>query len=93
MSCLVIAVLLVGCHLTQQQEAVDVCNAYCKCVEADLPGVQRTCVERDCLPQLPPVTEACLDCVFTHDRTCSDLTATCTQLCLRTAMPRFGESP
>lgn len=74
---------LAGCHLTPQQEAEDVCTAYCKCAAPNFPGEQRTCIEQQCLPQLPPVKPECLDCVFSHDQTCTDLATQCDSLCLR----------
>lgn len=76
-----------GCHLTTDQEAEDVCTVYCKCAVADLPDAQRTCVEQTCVPTLPTVTDACLDCVFAHDEACSDLLDTCTQLCIPNPTP------
>ncbi len=80
---LLVAGLLAGCHQTPQEKSQDVCDAYCDCVNPGAPpAVFDQCVAQQCLPQLPPVTDQCLNCVFAHDQVCTDLYAQCTNLCL-----------
>jgi len=51
------------------------------------PASVQSCIDNDCLPALPPVSDACLSCVYEHESTCSGLEATCTSLCLRSPQP------
>ena len=88
---LLVAGLLVGCHQTAEEKAQDVCDAYCDCVDPGaLPAVFDQCVTQQCLPQLPPVSDDCLSCVFTNDQVCTDLFSQCTNECFSTQTPRFG---
>ena len=80
---IVLVVLLAGCTQTPGEKAQDVCQAYCSCLDPSaLPSMLDTCIADQCLPQLPPVTDQCLDCVFAHDQACTDLYDQCTELCL-----------
>ena len=84
-------VLLVGCHQTPEEKAQDVCDAYCDCIDPGAPPATfDQCVAQQCLPQLPPVTDPCLQCVFAHDQVCTDLFAQCSDLCLSTQTPLLG---
>jgi hypothetical protein len=82
---IVLVVLLVGCTQTPQEKSQDVCQAYCTCTDPGaVPSVVDDCINQQCLPQLPPVTDQCLDCVFAHDQVCTDLFAQCEDLCFQT---------
>ena len=85
------AAVLGGCHQTSLQKADDVCRAFCDCVETGaLASEIQRCIDKDCLPQLPPVTDTCLACVYQHDQTCPDLYDLCTTSCLRNTTPQLG---
>jgi hypothetical protein len=72
---------LSGCFLnaTPQTRAEDVCTAYCQCYA---PSQLDQCIQQDCLPDIPAVTDACLECVQLNSQTCSELASECTDLCL-----------
>jgi hypothetical protein len=79
----VIVCLLAGCQQTPAEKAQDVCQAYCDCIDPGAPpATEDQCIAQQCLPNIPPVTDDCLDCVFAHDQVCTDLYADCTDLCL-----------
>ena len=84
--------VVVGCTQMPQEKAQDVCQAYCECVDPGaIPSVVNDCVAQQCLPQLPPVSDDCLNCVFAHDQVCPELFDQCTDLCLSTAQtPKLG---
>ena len=91
---LVATCLLAGCHQTPQEQAQDVCQAYCDCIDPGAPpATTDECIAQQCLPSIPPVTDECLDCVFAHDQVCTDLFADCTDLCLSQQTPLLGEMP
>jgi hypothetical protein len=76
-----LAGVLGGCpfEATPQSRAEEVCTAYCQCFQpSDIDG----CIETDCLPDIPSVSDPCLDCVHQNSQTCSDLYSDCTSLCL-----------
>jgi hypothetical protein len=76
-------VVVAGCAETPAQRAQDVCFAFCDCaVTTQLPDQVQACVDNQCLPQLPPVTDACLACVHQHESTCSALQNVCLPQCL-----------
>ena len=86
---LVLASLLAGCfETTPQQKSRDVCTAYCDCIVT--PSMVEQCITDDCLPDIPPVTDPCLDCVYANSQTCSTLFDECTDLCLDTSTPHLG---
>ena len=88
---ILVAGLLVGCHQTPEEKSQDVCDAYCDCVDPGAPPAKfDACVTQQCLPQLPPVADQCLDCVFAHDQVCTDLFAQCTDLCFSTPTASLG---
>jgi hypothetical protein len=79
----VVVGLLAGCTQTPEEKAQDVCQAYCECVDPGAPPASRDeCIAQQCLPDVPSVTDECLDCVYAHDQTCSELFDDCTDLCL-----------
>lgn len=83
--------VMVGCTQMPAQKADAVCQAYCDCVDPGaIPSVVDQCVTQQCLPDLPPVTDACLDCVYAHDQVCGELFDQCTDLCLSMAQPKLG---
>lgn len=92
---IVLVVLLASCTQTPGEKAQDVCQAYCGCLDPGaLPSTITTCIDTQCLPQLPPVTDQCLDCVFAHDQVCTDLYDQCTDLCLPVNQtPHLGGTP
>jgi len=82
--------VVVGCTQTPADKAQDVCLALCECAEPGaIPSVLDDCVSQQCLPQLPPVSDDCLDCVYAHDQVCPELDQ-CTDLCLPMAQPKLG---
>jgi hypothetical protein len=84
---LVLAVMA-GCVQTPEQRAETVCSTFCDCVVGQQqPGAIQMCIDTDCLPTLPPVTDACLSCVYQHESACTSLESTCTSLCLRSPQP------
>jgi hypothetical protein len=88
---LLVAGLLVGCQQPPGEKAQDVCDAYCDCVDPGaLPSQFDACVQQQCLPQLPPVSDDCLNCVFEHDQVCADLFAQCTDSCFPNATAKLG---
>jgi hypothetical protein len=88
---LLVVGLLVGCHQTPEEETQDVCDAYCDCLyPGALPSTFDQCVNQQCIPQLPPVSDPCLQCVYAHDQVCSDLEQDCSQLCFGLVSGRFG---
>lgn len=79
--------VLLACHaVTPEQEAREVCAVLCSCLEAPLPGPQATCVAA-CTAQLPTVTDACLDCTFTHEQACPVVIGQCVNTCVMRATP------
>jgi hypothetical protein len=81
--------LWAGCfEITPEQRARDVCTAYCDCYAQ--PGQTEACVVNDCLPDIPPVTDACLDCVYANSQMCGELVNQCLDLCTDTATPLLG---
>jgi hypothetical protein len=87
LSALVVAVgvLFAGCfEETPEQRARAVCSVYCECVS---PGTVEQCVEEECLPEIPPVSESCLDCVIANANQCTALTDDCTPICLDNSQP------
>jgi hypothetical protein len=91
MRVLLVLGLLVGCHQPPEEKAEDVCDAYCDCVHPGaLPAQFDECVQQQCLPQLPPVSDACLDCVFEHDQVCTDLLSQCTNSCFPNDAAHLG---
>lgn len=68
-----------GCDVSPDQAARDVCTAFCDC--AVTPGLVEQCVVEGCLPDLPPVSDACLQCVYMNSASCTDLFADCSALC------------
>jgi hypothetical protein len=78
---LVVVVLgmLAGCfEITPEQKARDVCTAFCDCL---VPTNADRCVTEQCLPQLPPVSDPCLNCVYANSQQCGDLVDQCSNLC------------
>ncbi len=75
-----VGVMSTGCfEETPQQRAEAVCNAYCECFVSA--GQVEQCVTEQCLPDIPAVSEECMDCVVSNAQTCSALDQ-CTGLCL-----------
>jgi hypothetical protein len=80
-----------GCFLfeiTPEQKARDVCTAYCDCVVS--PAQVEQCIVDDCLPDIPPVSDPCLECVYANSQTCSKLLDDCTDLCVNPGTPLLG---
>jgi hypothetical protein len=70
-----------GCEITPEQRARDVCNALCACVVPGSPSAVERCVVNDCLPDIPPVSDPCVECVYTNSQRCGDLLDECIALC------------
>ncbi len=72
-------VLLAACfEETPAQRAQAVCEAYCECLVSE--GEVQQCVVEECLPEIPPVNDECLECVVSNSQTCSQLSQ-CNDLC------------
>lgn len=78
--------LLAACEVPPEQQRRDVCTAYCDCSEST-PLARERCITDQCLPNVPAVSEACLDCVYTYSQTCSELARECIPLCFQQAQP------
>jgi len=74
-----VLLLLAGCAGdSTEQRARTVCTAYCDCFVTA--GGVDACVE-DCIPDIPPVSDECLQCVYESSQTCATLDEQCTDLC------------
>jgi hypothetical protein len=75
------ALLLVvaACEVSPEQRAHDVANAYCSCVEVT-PSAIEECTDM-LEPQLPPISDDCLQCVYQNSATCSKLLDDCDDIC------------
>lgn len=83
-----VALALAGCTNSPAQNARTVCTAYCECF---VPAASvEACIVDDCLPDIPPVSDPCLDCVYENSQMCSALTDECTDVCLDTGSPLLG---
>lgn len=82
---LVLIGLLAGCDISEQQKARDVCTAVCNCAVS--PSQVEECIVEDCLPDLPPVSDPCLQCVYENSQMCSDLFDDCTDFCIDPGTP------
>ena len=81
-------VAVAACKQTPAERADIVCTTFCDCIEGTtLPTVVQQCIDTGCLPTLPPVTDACLACVYAQESSCPDLVNDCTAACL----PEHGE--
>jgi hypothetical protein len=84
----VVLIVVAGCTESPAQRAEEVCSTFCDCaVGTGQPEQVQSCIDTQCLPQLPPVTDTCLACVHQHESTCSVLQNDCLNLCLGTAQP------
>jgi hypothetical protein len=68
-----------ACDPSPEQQARDVCTAFCDCQSA-LPATVDACIA-DCVDDIGSVTlpAECVDCVYTHSQTCGDLFTECIQ--------------
>ena len=83
-----LACLLTGCFENSPvQDAEAVATAYCNCLVS--PALVDACVE-DVLPEISPVSDACLTCVYQNSQMCSTLIDDCTDLCDNGATPLLG---
>jgi hypothetical protein len=72
--------LWTGCfEAAPENRAQTVCTEYCECF-AD-PGEVDECIV-ECVPDIPPVSDECLDCVLANSNSCPALEAQCTDLCV-----------
>ena len=86
---MVAGLLLGGCNQSQEQRQRDVCMAVCDCVE-NTPSAVEACIVDDCLPVLPPVSDACLECVYLNSQSCGVLLDECEDPCTDTNSPLLG---
>jgi hypothetical protein len=85
---LVLACLLTGCfNNSPAQDARTVATAYCDCFVT--PSMVEACID-DLLPDITPVSDACLQCVYENSQMCSTLFDDCTALCDNSATPLLG---
>ena len=76
----------VGCTQSPQDRADVVCTTFCDCAAGtNLPALVQECIDTDCLPTLPTVSDACLACVYAQESTCTNLVELCTNDCLKPA--------
>ena len=86
---LVLACVLTGCfESSPAQNARTVCTAYCDCLVT--PPMVEECIVDDCVPDIPPVSDECLQCVYMNSQTCSTLFDDCTDLCIQNSTPLLG---
>jgi hypothetical protein len=78
-----VVVVAAGCTQSPEERVQTVCNAVCDCtVTGGLPSAIQTCITSQCEPTLTPmISDDCLQCVFDHEGTCTDLETDCTTLC------------
>jgi hypothetical protein len=74
-----IAFGVAACTVPPEQRARDVCTAVCNCVEIGTSN-QTDCVEM-CIPQIGPISDDCLTCVYENSMTCSKLLNDCEASC------------
>ena len=75
----VLLLVLVGCADDDPLlRARTVCTAYCDCSAS--PGAVDACID-DCVPDIPAVSDDCLQCVYANSQTCAALQSECTALC------------
>jgi hypothetical protein len=72
-------VVVAACTVSPEQRAHDVATAYCNCVEIGT-SAREECVEM-LVPQLPPISDECLECVYQNSATCSRLLDDCDDIC------------
>lgn len=82
----VVVGVLAACDTAPEQERRDVCTAFCDC-ETGTPFALESCITDDCLPAVPAVSDACLDCVYTYSQTCGELFNQCLVSCFSQAQP------
>ena len=88
---LVLVVALGGCAETPDQRAQEVCASFCDCVVGTgLPAAVQDCIDNQCLPQIPPVTDDCLSCVHQFEASCTALENTCAPSCFQILTPKLG---
>jgi hypothetical protein len=84
---LVLACLLAGCfENSPEQDARTVATAYCQCF---FPAMVDTCVD-DIVPDISPVSDECVSCVYQNSQMCSTLDDECTDLCDQSATELLG---
>jgi hypothetical protein len=85
----VVISLVAGCFtIPPEQKARDVCTAFCDCFA---PATQlESCIVDDCLPDIPPVSDPCLDCVYANSQMCGELVNQCLDLCVDNSTPLLG---
>lgn len=86
----VIGLLLAGCETSPEQEQANVCTVFCGCAAGPLQSQVDSCIVDDCMPDIPPVTDACLQCVDASSQQCGELFDDCLDLCFNVITPRFG---
>jgi len=86
---LVLAGLLTGCFFDNSpvQDAEAVATAYWICIVS--PAMVDACID-DIVPDITPVSDECLTCVFQNSQMCSTLINDCTDLCENGATPLLG---
>lgn len=84
-----LAVFLTACFFDNSpvQDAEAVATAYCNCLVS--PSMVDACID-DIIPDITPVSDECLDCVYQNSQTCSTLINDCTDLCDDNATPLLG---
>jgi hypothetical protein len=83
-------IALAGCQITPQEQLVDDCLILCRC-ESPLPSEQAAC-EKKC-DVLPPVSDACSQCVEANNTRCDKLIANCDAVCQQQNPPTPAEEP
>jgi hypothetical protein len=75
----VLLLLLAGCAgQSSEDRSRTVCTAFCECFTTA--GEVDACVD-DCVPDLPDVSDDCLQCVYANSQTCSVLENDCLPEC------------
>lgn len=69
-----------ACDPSPEQAKRDVCTVACQCETNGLPSQVESCVEA-CVPQVPVVSDECLECFYTYSQSCSDLERECEDAC------------
>jgi hypothetical protein len=72
-----LGLVVAACDPSPEQQARDVCTAFCDCSSSSPARVEACIVE--CVDDIQQITlpPACVECVYTYSQTCGDLFQQC----------------
>lgn len=76
-----LAICLAACDTPAEGQEEVLCTTVCRC-SGDLPSLQDACVQQ-CVGDgaFTQASEQCVECIYVHGATCSDLLDACTSSC------------